>query len=236
MKISIIIPAYNEEGNIIEVITEIEKVLDIEHELIVVNDHSTDKTKALVEGLLDKYKNLRLVDNKKQPGFANALLTGFAQASSEILLPVMGDLCDDLSTIKIMYDKINEGYDIVCGSRYMPGGSQIGSHKFKAFLSCLGGRVSKLILGIHTQDISNAFKMYRKKIFDEINLEAQSFDISFEIPVKAHFKGFKITQVPTTWKGRTKGESSFKVFSMLSKYIKIFFWALWQRLNFKKNA
>jgi O-antigen ligase len=236
MKLSIIVPAYNEEDNIGRVIKEIESSLDLEHELVVVNDHSTDRTFDLVTQLSKEYPAVRLVNNSGQKGFANALRTGFLNSCGEVILPIMGDLCDDLGTVKKMYDKIREGYDIVCGSRYMRGGSRLGGSKLKSFLSSLGGKSLYHILRIPTHDIANAFKMYRKAVIQAVNTQSSGFEISMELPLKAHYLGFKITEVPTVWKERTKGKSSFKIFKLLPSYIKLYTWGIFKSFLEGKGA
>jgi len=208
-KLSIVIPAHNEEENIADVINKIEKILDLQHELIIVNDHSTDSTVKIVTGLCRNYPNIRLVDNLLDAGFANAIKTGFAHVKTEAVVPIMGDLCDDLNTIKAMLKKIEEGYDIVCGSRYIRGGARLGGSKRKGFFSSFVGKSLHYLLGVPTHDIANAFKMYKKEVIDAIKIESRGFEISMEIPLKAYYLGFKITEVPTVWKERTKGKSSF---------------------------
>jgi len=231
MKLSIIVPAHNEEDNIVEVIKRIEDSVLIEHELVVVNDHSTDKTFELVEQLAKVYKNLVLVDNKLEGGFANTICTGFSCSSGELLVPVMADLCDDLSTIQAMYERINQGYDIVCGSRYILGGKRIGGSKLKGFLSSFAGSSLHYLLGVPTSDIANAFKMYKRDVLDKIEIKSKAFEVSMEIPLKAYYLGFKITEVPTLWKERAKGKSSFKMFKLLPSYFKLYAWAIFRRLR-----
>ena len=230
MKLSIIIPAHNEQDNITDVIDRIEKSLDIDHELVVVNDHSTDATAKLVNGLSRQYNNIRLVENKLDRGFANALKTGFNYISTDIVVPIMADLCDDLSTIKKMLDKINEGYDIVCGCRYIKGGARLGGSKIKGFFSCFVGSSLHYLLGLPTYDIANAFKMYRKKVIEKIDIEANGFEISMEIPLKAYYLGFKMTEIPTVWKERTRGKSSFRMFKLLPAYLKLYAWAIFKKI------
>lgn len=121
MKLSIIVPAHNEQENIAEVINKIEKSLNVAHELIVVNDNSTDNTAEIVQSLCRQYNNIRLVHNKLEKGFANALKTGLSNVDTEVVIPIMADLCDDLTTIPEMLTKINDGYDVVCGCRYAKG-------------------------------------------------------------------------------------------------------------------
>lgn len=231
MKLSIVIPAYNEEENIADIVNKIEGSVQIEHELVAVNDHSADKTKEILLGLAKKYHNLVVIDNDLKQGFANALKSGFKSASGEVVVPVMGDLCDDLTTIPFMFEKIKEGYDVVCGARYIKGGARLGGSKLKAFLSSFGGRSLNRLLGVPTHDIANAFKMYKKKVLDSVNIEAKGFEISMELPLKAYYAGFKITEVPTTWKERTKGKSSFKVFKLLPSYLKLYLWAASKKIK-----
>ncbi len=231
MKVSIIVPAHNEEDNIIEVIKKIEDSVRLEHELIIVNDHSSDNTAGLVKGLLERYPNMLLVENVFDKGFANAIRTGFANVKTELAVPVMGDLCDDLATIEKMRAKIDEGYDVACGARYVAGGSRFGGSKFKGFLSLGAGVSLRWLLGIPTNDITNAFKMYKKTVIDSIDIKSSGFEISMELPLKAFYLGYKITEVPTVWNERTKGKSSFKIFKLLPNYIKLYVWALIKRIT-----
>ena len=231
MKLSVIIPAHNEEENIEGVIAQIESLLELEYELIVVNDHSTDKTAAVVRELRLRFPNLRLVDNPGPKGFANAVKCGFANAKGELVIPVMGDLCDDLTTIKIMTAKIEDGYDVVCASRYIKGGARLGGSRLKGILSAFAGWSLYYLLGIPTHDIANAFKMYRKKVLDSINIESKGFEISMEIPLKAYYAGFKITEVPTVWQERKKGKSNFKMFNLAPNYLKFYLWGIKKRIR-----
>lgn len=231
--ISIIIPAHNEEENISDVIEKIESSLNLSYELVVVNDHSIDKTTQVLENLSKRYTNMRFVENKLEKGFANAIRTGFLEARGDFVVLVMADLCDDLKSIEQMYDKMISGYDVICASRYVKNGARLGGSGLKAFLSGFAGRSIYYLLGIPTHDIANAFKMYRKKVLDAIKIESKGFEISMELPLKAYFLGFKVSEVPTIWRERTKGKSSFKIFKLLPKYLKLYFWAIKMRI---KNA
>jgi dolichol-phosphate mannosyltransferase len=231
MNLSIIIPAHNEEANIRDIIDGVEYCVRIPHELIVVNDHSQDQTSSIVEQLRKNYANIKLVDNILDKGFANAIKTGFNNAGSEAVVPVMADLCDDLSTIQIMLEKINAGYDIVCGSRYIKGGLRTGGSKVKGFFSYFVGRSLFYLLGIPTHDIANAFKMYKKKVVDSVSIQSTGFEISMEIPLKAYYLGFRITEVPTAWRERSKGKSSFRMFRLSRSYLKWYLWAILKRMT-----
>ncbi|MCX5712000.1 MAG: glycosyltransferase family 2 protein [Candidatus Omnitrophica bacterium] len=230
MKLSIIIPAHNEEDNIADVVRKVESTIKLEHELVVINDHSTDNTKNIIDNLCVEYPALRLIDSVKDAGFANAIKTGFENASGDFVVPVMGDLCDDLNSIPEMMKLALNGFDVVCGSRYIKNGRRLGGSKFKGVLSMLAGWSIHFILGVPTHDIANAFKLYRMKVIRSMTIESSGFEISMELPIKAYFNGFKITEVPTTWKERSKGKSSFKVFKLLPNYLKIYAWAVKKRI------
>ncbi|MCM8771877.1 MAG: glycosyltransferase family 2 protein [Candidatus Omnitrophica bacterium] len=230
--LSIVIPAKNEEENIKETIENlIPHINSEETEIIVVNDHSTDKTEEIVLKLCQKYPFLKIVRNEKEPGFANALKTGFENAKGEFVLPVMADGCDDPETIKKMIEKAKEGYDLVCGSRYTKGGNKIGGPKVQNFFSKFVGISLYYLIKIPTKDCPNAFKMYRRCILNSLKLKSKGFSISMEACLKFYFLGFKICEIPTIWYGRKKGKSKFKLLKTLS-YIKLYIWALLKKWKF----
>lgn len=216
----------NEEENISVLIKRLQDSLTLEHELVIVNDHSTDNTGQLLEQAAKCYGNIVVVKNNLKKGFANALKCGFCRSSADIIIPVMGDLCDDPSTIETMLAKINEGYDIVCGSRYIKGGARTGGSRIKGFFSYFVGITLHRFVGIPTHDSANAFKMYRKKVIDRIDICSKNFEVSLEIILKAYYEGFKITEVPTLWHERNRGRSSFSMFKLLPEYLKIYLWAI----------
>jgi len=124
----------------------------------------------------------------------------------------MGDLSDDPEDIPKLVRKIEEGYDVVYGSRFIKGGFTEGYPRLKLIANRLFNNVVRLLFGIKHKDITNAFKAYRKEVLEEIgNLEAEGFDLTIEIPLKAHILGFRSTEVPVNWYGRRKGEAKLKL-------------------------
>ena len=231
MKLSIIVPVYNEAGNIKKLVGKIRKQVKIPYQLIIVYDFNEDNTVPIVKKLMGKYKNIKLIKNKKGNcrGVVNAVKTGFDFVRNGAVVVTMADLADDPKTINAMYRKLKQGYDLVCGSRYSKGGGKIGGAFIKSFLSKLSGLLTPALLGIPTKDITNAFKMYKKEVLNSIDIESNGgFEISMEIAIKAHAKGFKITEVPTIWKDRTTGESRFKLLAWLPKFIH---WYVWGMIN-----
>ena len=119
-----------------------------------------------------------------------------------------------------------EGYDLVCASRYMPGGQRLGGPPLQGFFSRYVCSSLMKLTGIRTHDVSNAFKMYRTEILRTTPLEEAGFASSLEICVKAFLKGYRITEVPTTWRGRTAGTSSFKMLKVARSYFRWYLWAV----------
>ncbi len=234
MNLTIIIPVYNEGENIKKAILQIEKEVKISHEILIIYDFKKDDTLPVARKLQEKYKNIKLVKNRvgSGRGVLNAIKTGFRVVKDGAVLVMMADLADDPKTINKMYKKIKEGFDIVCGSRYIKGGGKIGGPFLKSLLSRLAGLSTPLILGIPTYDLTNAFKMYRKEVIDSVGIESTGgFELSMEIVIKAHFKGFKIIEVPTIWHDRTVGQSRFQMARWLPKYIRWYLWGLKKRVG-----
>jgi len=234
MVISIVIPAHNEEGNIKTTLNEVIKAVSHLYEVVVVDDHSQDATARIVKEFSERNDFVKLIHNHRPKGFSNALTTGFENATGEVVVSVMADLCDELSTIEVMLNKLREGYDIVCGSRYMPEGRKIGGPFLQTFSSRFVGLTLHWITGIPTYDAPNAFKMYRKSLLGSLKIEEAGFAISMQITLKAFFRGCKITEVPTTWKSRMVGKSSFKIFRQTKDYLYWYFWAIWKCLLGKR--
>ena len=225
-KITIVIPALNEEQNIEKSLSTLEEKLLLPHRVIVVNDNSDDRTAEIVERISDDRPNIRLVNSSRPRGITNALKSGFESVDTPVAVVMMADLCDDPETVPRMYEKFEEGYDLVCASRYMPEGRRLAGPALQGFFSRNVCSSLRKLTGIPTHDVSNAFKMYRTEILRTTPLEEAGFASSLEICVKAFLKGFRITEVPTTWKGRTAGTSSFKMLKVARSYFRWYLWAI----------
>jgi dolichol-phosphate mannosyltransferase len=230
--LSIVIPVFNEEKNIITLLCHIQEQINTSLEVLIIYDFDNDNTVPVVKENIQKFQrlNIRIIKNDISPGVVNAIKKGIEVVYGEYILVIMADLSDDLETANIMLDRMREGYDLVCGSRYMKGGSQIGGGHFKKTLSKIAGISLNFFTGISTHDATNNFKMYRSSIFRSINIESNNgFEVALEITVKAFKKGFKIAEVPTTWKDRTEGQSKFKLWKWLPSYLKWYFYCLFKK-------
>lgn len=228
--ISIILPVFNEGKNITKQLNGIENAINTNHEVLVVYDFDEDDTVPPVKELQKKYLNVRLVKNIFGHGVINAVKTGFAKSRGETVVVMPADLADDPATINKMYQKIRGGYDIVCATRYARGGQKIGGEPVKTFLSKLAGLATPLLLGISTTDIANGFKMYRRRVIDQVKIGSDGgWEYAMETVIKAHQLGFKIGDVPSIWRDRKQGRSKFKLLKWLPKYIRWYLWGISRR-------
>jgi hypothetical protein len=220
VKISIVIPAYNEEKIIEKTLTSVAKVLNrykLDYEIVAVDDNSDDNTFFIMKKVARKVKRIKPVhkgSNKKGPtGLGSALGFGFKHAKGEVLIPFMGDLSDDPKDILKLIEKLEEGYDVVCGSRFILGGKILNYPLIKLIAHRIYNKLFSFIFGLGLEDFSNAFKAYRKNIFNSIKIESKGFEFNAEVLLKAHILGFKITEVPVRWYGRKEGMSKLGSFS-----------------------
>ncbi|MFZ2513029.1 MAG: glycosyltransferase [Candidatus Saccharimonadales bacterium] len=224
--LSIVIPVYNEGENFPALYKELESKIPVSRRTIVVYDFDEDTTVPVVKKYQKKDKDLILHKNTRGRGALNALLSGFDYVKSGPVLVVMADLSDDLTVVEAMYQKYISGADVVCGSRYMRGGRQIGGPLFKRTLSRVAGISLYYLRGLPTHDVTNNFKLYRKEMLETITIESTGgFEVAMEITVKAFRSGYKISEVPSTWRDRTAGEANFKLFKWLPSYLRWYFYA-----------
>jgi dolichol-phosphate mannosyltransferase len=224
--VSIVIPVYNEEGNIEELLREIEKNVHEAHEVLVVYDFPEDNTLPAIARMNPPAKHVRLIHNTLGKGVLNAYKAGFAASKGDVIIPVAGDLADDTRDIPVMVSLIRNGADIAAGSRYMRGGKQIGGPVFKQMLSRCAGLSLYYMTKMPTHDATNNFRAYSRRVI-ELPIESKvSFALGIELVVKAHLNGWPIKEIPTTWHDRRAGISQFRLWSWLPEYLRWYFLAL----------
>ncbi len=224
MGVSIVIPAHNEEANLrplAEALLALAEKRRLEMEIVIVDDNSSDATSRIADSLAKAHKSIVALHRKKDPGMGNALKEGTKKARGEFIVWVMGDRSDRLETIPIMLRKLKFGYDMVFGSRYIPGGSSGDLDPFKALSSSGYTRLARMVFGLNVHDITNAFRAFRKDVFENILLESSDFAISPEFAIKAHLKGYKLGEVPTTYHNRVFGKTKFSMLKMGIRYISL---------------
>lgn len=226
--LSIVCPIYNEEENVKDLLDSISNYVKVDKEILFIYDFEQDRTIEVIKKIENDYPfKITLIKNKYGKGVLNAIKTGLESSQNKAILVVMADLSDDLSIVDRMYDMIiNKGYDVVCGSRYVKGGKQIGGPFIKKTLSRLAGLSLHFFTGIATYDITNSFKMYNRDFIKEIKIESKGgFEIGMEITVKAFIMNRKIGEIPSIWKDREKGKSRFKLMKWIVQYLRWYFYA-----------
>jgi glycosyltransferase involved in cell wall biosynthesis len=229
--LGIIIPVYNEAANIGNTLAAIEEKITTPHTIYIVYDFDEDNTLPVARALPRNDMKLRFIKNPAG-GVVNAIKTGLKTAEEDYLLVTMADLSDDYTVVDSMCNLMTKGYDVICGSRYMKGGKQLGGPLLKKTLSRIADVSLRYVAGLPTHDATNSFKLYRKDMLDALEIESDGgFEVGMEIVVKAHFSGFKVGEVPCVWMDRQEGRSRFKVLKWVPKYLRWYFYAMKHRFG-----
>ena len=220
--LSVVIPAHNEEGHIRGTVEGVVVALEqakICYEILVINDNSVDRTEKIVHDLGRANRAVRCVSNDPPNGFGFAVRRGLADFQGDAVAIFMADGSDAPADLVAFYRKLREGYDCVFGSRFSRGGRVVDYPTPKLILNRLGNRFIQLLFRISCDDISNAFKMYRRTVIAGIQpLLAQHFNLTVELLLKSIVRGYRYAVVPNTWTNRKQGVSKFKIKEMGSRY------------------
>ena len=222
-RLSIVIPARDEEGSVASTVQSLHATLTdrrVPHEIVVVDDGSTDRTWAILQDLSRRVASLRPVKNAGRHGFGRAVSFGLAQASGDAVVIMMADESDDCHDVVRYWEKLNEGYHCVFGSRFIKGGRAIGYPLPKLVLNRLANTFVQVMFGLGLNDTTNAFKAYRREVIDGCGpLIAPHFNLTVELPLKAVVRGFSWTTIPITWRERRSGMPKLRIREMGSRYL-----------------
>ncbi|HMF80779.1 MAG TPA: glycosyltransferase family 2 protein [Candidatus Acidoferrum sp.] len=221
--LSVVIPAQNEEDCIASTVEHLYVELrlhNVPHEIVVVDDGSTDQTWTILTSAKDRVPTLKPVKNSAQRGFGRAVACGFDHMSGDAAVIMMADESDDARDVVRYWHKLNEGYDCVFGSRFMRGGGVIDYPKSKLILNRLANYFVEVLFRINLNDTTNAFKAYRTEVIDGCRpLIAPHFNATIELPLKAIVRGYSWTTIPITWRNRRTGTSKLQLKEMGSRYL-----------------
>ena len=221
--LSVVIPARNEESCIASTVEHLQLELrlhNVPHEIVVVDDGSTDGTWAVLQELAQRLPTLRPTQNPGPFGFGRGIVWGLNRVKGDAVVIMMADESDDVRDVVRYWEGLNQGADCVFGSRFMKGGGVIDYPRFKLILNRWANRFLMVLFGIKHNDITNAFKAYRKSTIDGCRpLISPHFNLTIEIPLKAIVRGYKWTSIPITWRNRRSGEPKLKLKEMGSRYL-----------------
>jgi dolichol-phosphate mannosyltransferase len=227
MKLSVVIPAYNEEESITETLQSIYAKLhaaNIPNEILVVNDNSKDGTLQVLEALSKDIPTLVYYTNPGPNGFGLAIRYGLERFTGDCVALMMADLSDSPDDLVAFYNKMVEGnYDCVFGSRFIRGGKIYDYPKHKLLLNRVVNNAARIIFRIPYNDFTNAFKLYKKETIKGLApLLSPHFNLTLELSLKSVVRGYSFTVLPNSWTNRKFGESNLKIKEMGSRYFFIF--------------
>ncbi|MGD0614888.1 MAG: glycosyltransferase family 2 protein [Verrucomicrobiota bacterium] len=221
--LSIVIPARDEEGCICSTAEHLHVELrlhNILHEIIAVDDGSTDRTWELLTQLASRLPVLLPLKNEGPHGFGRAVIRGLDQMKGDAAVIMMGDESDDNRDVVRYWETLNEGYDCVFGSRFMKGGGAIDYPRVKLILNRLANFFIRILFKIKLNDTTNAFKAYRRTVIEGCRpLISPHFNLTVELPLKAIVRGYSWKVIPITWRNRPTGPSKLKIKEMGSRYL-----------------
>jgi dolichol-phosphate mannosyltransferase len=229
--ISIVLGTYNESENISKLIPILEGIFQaqkIDGEIVVVDDNSPDGTGNVVRELGAKYGNVKLFSRPRKLGPGSAHAEGYKHAMGEIIVGMDTDFSHDPNDIPRFITKINEGYDLVLASRYIPNGNyEVKSFETlkKSLASRVGNILARMILRVPAHDFTTSFRAMRRRVIENVSTESPGNSFFMEFIVKAYRSGFTITEIPIIFKDRVSGKSKLKLgkqsFVILKELLKL---------------
>lgn len=221
--LSVIMPALNEAGCIAATIQHLALELNlnnIPHEIVVVDDGSTDETWNILQSLKEIVPSLVPMQNTTElHGFGRAIIFGIDNSKGDAVVFMMADESDDNRDVVQYWKLLNEGWECVFGSRFIKGGGVIDYPWFKLRLNRIVNTFIKWVFRISLNDTTNAFKAYRRTVIDGCRpLLSPHFNLTVELPLKAIVRGYTWTTIPITWRNRRTGVAKLKLKEMGSRY------------------
>ena len=236
MKVSVIIPVRNEELLIKKIIDQLENELkNLPHEIIFINDFSTDNTSKIIEEIIKTKDTINLYENTKK-GLGGAIIKGIDKAEGEAVCIMMSDLSDDIDDLKKYYNIIkDEKVDAVFGSRFIKESKIVDYPKKKLILNRIFNLVTKLLFISDYNDFTNAFKIYKKSaLLKTFPLVSESFNVFLELPLKIISRKMKYKIIPISWTNRKKGNSKFNIKELKAKYLFTLIYCWLEKILLKK--
>ena len=228
MKLDIIIPVYNEDENIIQLLKTLENEMICNFRVLICYDSESDRTLKYVKNKTIINKEILLIRNPKR-GPNSAIIEGINSSTAEIILIYMADDFENVKLINNMINLIERGNDLVIPSRFIPGGNMIGAKKIKKMITIIGSYLIYYLARIPFRDSTNAFKMFSASLKDKIKLDSTTgFTFALELTAKSHLLNLKIIEIPSIWIETKNRKSNFKVYKWLPYYI---YWLMYSMIK-----
>ena len=223
MKLSVVMPAQNEEGSVGATVEGVVAALErerIDYEVIVVNDDSEDTTEAVVNAIGADNPRVRCHRSHYERGFGMAIRAGLDVFEGDAVAIVMADASDNAEDLVKYHQLLEEGWDCAFGSRFMPGAKVHDYPRLKYTINRLANWFIRILFRHRYNDTTNAFKAYRREVIETIQpLLSKHFNLTVEIPLKAIVRGHTYAVIPTDWTNRTSGVPKLAMKEMGSRYL-----------------
>jgi len=233
MKLSIVIPAHNEAGNIGTTIDALSHCLSresIDYEIVVVDDHSEDATCQEVEVHQAVNPRVRLVHNLNKNGFGYAVRCGLDHFAGDAVIIFMADSSDDPEDVIKYYHILHDQAECAFGSRFIKGSLVVDYPPHKLILNRLANLFIRTLFGLEYNDTTNAFKGYRSNVIRGCRpFLSPHFNLTVELPLKAIVRGYSYAIVPINWRNRAVGYSKLRIREMGSRYLFIVLYVLLEK-------
>lgn len=227
LRVSIVIPVYNEGEAIVPCLDRILQGVRLPCEILVVYDDPSDTTLPYLEKYAESEPRVVPVLNSHGAGPARAIRSGIEQARAPVAVVTMADGSDDPEQIDQLCNLVDRGVVIAAASRYMSGGQQIGAPQLKSLLSRLSGLSLYWLGRVGTRDATNSFKAYSTEFVKEVGIDSDAgFEIGIELVAKARRLRRPVAEIPTIWLERASRTSSFKMLRWMPRYLE------WYRFAF----
>ena len=220
---SIVTPAHNEEGTIEKFLLRIIGMIranKLSAEIVAIDDVSSDLTGKIMDKFSDKFPQIKVIHRSSNNGPGNAERAGFAVARGKWIITLDSDLSHCPEEIPDFIATAKKGYDMVIGSRFVPGGNMDGP-AFRLLLSRSCAFAAKLITGYPLNDASSGYRIMRTSALQTLNLQSPWFEIHTEIPIKFFLHGFRVGEIPIRYQRRGEGQSKLTIFQSIPKYLGI---------------
>lgn len=224
MKLSIVIPARNEEGNVDRTTIALRDHLDQagipSFEILVVDDGSRDRTYDVILAQHQQDERIRVIRNPGRNGFGRAVAYGLDHYTGDAVVIYMADMSDAPEDVVRYYKILRDDADCVFGSRFMRGSRVIDYPRFKLFINRLANLAIQIMFQLRFNDVTNAFKGYRRSAIDGCRpFVSPHFNLTIEIPLKCIVRGYSYKVLPISWRNRDIGVSQLKLQEQGSRYL-----------------
>ena len=237
--LNVIIPLRDEDEQIeitIDLLTNELKDLNKNYIITLIDDHSSDTTWNSLIKLREKYNNIEIYKNEYDAGYGNALRIGIEKNKCDAVVFFMGDCSDNPKDIKSYVKYLDEGFDCVFGSRFIENSKVTNYPLLKLILNRIANNLIKLLFLIKYNDVTNAFKAYKKELLLNFNpIVSKHFNINAELALKAITRGYKYKVIPISWFNRKKNISKFKIKEMRNRYIFTIFYVWVEKILLQKD-